>query len=107
MTYPKVIFAQSTCIDAVRAAADECNIPRTNIIMLGREGFEWRAFLKNGTKLRSGSSFFKASPESTAVYSTTSGTTGPPKIAKISHRAIVAQVAAIDVSFKEKDYAVR
>ena len=105
MTAPKVIFAQLICIDTVRAAAAECNIPLSSIVMLDKEGFEWRAFLKSGARITSG--FFKAPPESTAAYSTTSGTTGLPKIAKISHRAIVAQVSAIDFSFKERDYEVR
>ena len=46
-------------------------------------------------------------PENIAVYGMTSGTTGLPKVAMISHRAIVAQTAVLEDLFRAKPYQVQ
>ena len=94
----KFVIVEPDLLPAVLAAAKESNIQEANIWMFADEsdafpsGFEsWRTLLKHGEKDWIRFNNVEQSKRTTAARLFSSGTTGLPKGAEISHYNLVAQ----------------
>jgi acyl-CoA synthetase (AMP-forming)/AMP-acid ligase II len=95
MTNAKYIFTASDTIDTAVAAAEKCNILQENIFVLHfheeevPNGYKsWRSLLKHGTR-----NWLSVNnpADTTAVHASTSGTSGLPKAAVLSHAYMTFQ----------------
>ncbi|ETI24068.1 hypothetical protein G647_03437 [Cladophialophora carrionii CBS 160.54] len=117
LTKPKFVFAQMDCMDPIveAAAAAQPKIDPSNIFSIDpTEDYarvaatieaSWRTLLlRDETDSPPPTNDGKFDQESIAVYSLTSGTTGLPKTALISHRSVVAQTALLEDQFGATPY---
>ena len=104
ITSPRFIVAHADFLESLLQATEQCRISRDCIFVLGIHQaapngcLAWEALLKCGESewLRFGEQP-GISKESIAVLAATSGTTGLPKCAEVSHAALVAQCEMITV----------
>lgn len=93
----KFLIVEPELLDPILKAAKECNIPEKNIFMFDihqppRDGFEsWTALLKHGEHDWVRFDDEERSKNTIAGRLYSSGTTGLPKAANISHYNLVAQ----------------
>ena len=92
----KYILAEPGLLQKVEKAASEANVPRSNIYAFDPKtsdahGFKsWQELIQHGEKDWQDFTDPKRSNE-TAAYLFSSGTTGLPKAAQLSHRNFIAQ----------------
>ena len=99
---PRVAFVQAAYLGSVTEAAMRCGVRLESLITLGtgpaapaagNDGaWEWRDFVELGTGRRHRPDVH---PETCLHIVLTSGSTGQPKAAMISHRAMLARAAVI------------
>lgn len=93
----KFLVVEPELLDPILEAAKQCNIPEKNIYMLDihqppRQGFEsWTSLLEYGEQDWVRFDDAETSKKRTAARLYSSGTTGLPKAAKLSHSNLVAQ----------------
>lgn len=94
----KFVIVEPELLPAVLAAANECDIQRSNMWILDAQnepipsGFtSWRSLLDHGERDWIRFNDEKISKKTTAARLFSSGTTGLPKAAAISHFNLVAQ----------------
>jgi acyl-CoA synthetase (AMP-forming)/AMP-acid ligase II len=115
ITKPKFIISQKDCFTTIAQAARECGIPRARIFILAPpdarlpDGYlsyetllgygeeDWEKFGRDETKADS----------TIAVLGATSGTTGLPKSAALSHQYLIAQSGMIQKQAAERAHEVR
>ncbi|KAH0828470.1 hypothetical protein AYO21_00395 [Fonsecaea monophora] len=114
LTKPKVIFAQVDCIEPMVEAVSHCETNSqifvieshdTSYQVRRRDYASWRTLLREPAAdwyVRAADG--KPDQEDIAVYAMTSGTTGLPKAAMISHRYIVALTATLEATFRRRPY---
>lgn len=114
-TNSKFIISQNECLSAIAQAARDCGIPTSRVFVLApsdaqlSDGYlsyevlldhgesDWESFdSDNGTTAAS----------TVAVLGSTSGTTGLPKSAALSHRYVVAQSAMIQEKMGRRSHEV-
>ena len=113
-TNAKYVIAQVDCLQAVEAAATECQIPAAYIFVLEKPDLSvpagkqsWRSLLDHGEcDWNTSPDNHKSFQQNIAVYGTTSGTTGLPKACMIPHCYYVAQAAMIEERLKDRPYQV-
>lgn len=111
---PKYLIVQSECLHTVETAAAACNISPARIFVLCRpdqtvpEGKQsWRALTVCGEcDWEIDTIHYDSIGDKVAALNSTSGTTGLPKAASVSHRFVVAQTCMIEQRFKDKPYQV-
>jgi long-subunit acyl-CoA synthetase (AMP-forming) len=114
ITTPRYVFVQSECLQAVEEAISACNISlKALFILCGPhqtvpQGYQpWQTLLEHGEcDWETGTVYYKSVGEKLAAFKSTSGTTGLPKAAAVSHRFVVAQTSLIEQRFKNKPYQV-
>ncbi|KIW99448.1 uncharacterized protein Z518_11187 [Rhinocladiella mackenziei CBS 650.93] len=113
LTKPKYILSEVACIKPIIDAASQCNIATSNIFFVGTQDIphvhgcrSWRTLLIDCECDWSASNQHDAhsAPNRVAVYAMTSGTTGLPKVAMISHRYVVAQTVFLESQFDARPY---
>lgn len=99
MTQTKYILVEPKLLKGALEAAEECDIPQSNIFLLDIHGEEappgyqsWKTLLEHGE--RDWVSDLNAG-ETTAAYVSTSGTSGLPKAAILTHSYMVSQSEVI------------
>jgi acyl-CoA synthetase (AMP-forming)/AMP-acid ligase II len=118
LTRPTFIVAQPDCMQSMieAAAAAQHDIATEHIFSLElgqvdppNPGYpSWRTLLKaQETDWSAYAGKTEFDPENIAVYGMTSGTTGLPKAALISHRSIVAQSTLLEHQYRGRTYQVR
>ena len=105
---PQCIIVQFDCRVAVLAAMRECSIADSKILYhkstpdaITGHGSSWRVLLTHGEE------HWVGAADVPALYATTSGTTGLPKVASISHRSVIARAAMVEHLFQDRSYEVR
>jgi acyl-CoA synthetase (AMP-forming)/AMP-acid ligase II len=114
LTKPKCILAQASCMEAIVQVANECGIPNHHIFHLDCDAHStcysirtWRTLLQYGEyDYESHNPHEDSSQYRVAVYAMTSGTTGLPKAAMISHRYMVAQTTMLEHRLTSRTYEV-
>ena len=115
ITNARFIISQNDCFTTIARAARECRIPRARIFILASpnerlpDGYlsyetllgygeeDWEKFGTDRTK----------ADNTIAVLGATSGTTGLPKSAELSHQYVVAQSEMIQEHAGERAHEVR
>lgn len=104
ITKPKYIIAQEGNFERIAEAARQCGIPADRIFILGLADElnqdpapyrSWRTLLSHGEQEWNKIDDKDEQASTIALLGSTSGTTGLPKAAKISHRYLVAQCTMI------------
>jgi len=114
MTRPKFIVAQRDTLEPVLEAATASGISSSNIFCLGASPTvpdhgckRWDSLLHFGEyNWQSNKHDAESFQSRIAVYAMTSGTTGLPKAALISHRYVVAQTAMLEGRLDHRAYQV-
>ncbi|KIX99185.1 uncharacterized protein Z520_04761 [Fonsecaea multimorphosa CBS 102226] len=114
LTKPKVVFAQVDCIEPIVEAVAHCETDSQIFVIgshdasrqvHGRDYASWRTLLLEPESNWSGcAADGKPDQERIAVYAMTSGTTGLPKAAMISHRYIVSLTSTLEDAFRHRKY---
>ncbi len=116
LTNPKFIVAQDHCLKPVLEATSHDRLTTGHIFLVDHESSpvpegcqSWRALLQCGDQgwKRPGQGHSVPVQNQIAAHAMTSGTTGLPKAAMLSHRSIVAQTVALECEFRTKIYTVR
>ena len=104
----KFIISEPEILSSALTAARECNIPQTQIWIfdvLGQDlpkGFQsWKELLKHGERDWLRFDDEKTSKNTTAARLFSSGTTGLPKAAVISHYNLIAQHTLVQEASKK------
>lgn len=113
-TNAKYLLVQSECLHAVKEAASVCNISSERVFILSGpnqavpDGIQSLQTLLNHGECDwdTESSYHTSIGDKPAAFNSTSGTTGLPKAAVITHRYVVAQTCMIETRFKDKPYQV-
>lgn len=115
LTIPAYLIVQTGCLENLEVAASACNISQASIFVLhdanqsipqGKQS--WQLFLQHDEHDWDTSTAHHESIENkVASYNSTSGTTGLPKAAVISHGFVVAQTCMVEQRIKDKPYQVR
>lgn len=94
----KFLITEPEMLPAVLAAADECSIPTSSIFIFDilkqavPEGFKsWESLMQHGEKDWARFDDEKTANTTTATRLYSSGTTGLPKAATLTHRNLIAQ----------------
>jgi acyl-CoA synthetase (AMP-forming)/AMP-acid ligase II len=94
----KFLITEPEMLPAILAAADECSIPTSNIFIFDvlkqavPEGFKsWESLMQHGEKDWARFDDEKTANTTTATRLYSSGTTGLPKAATLTHRNLIAQ----------------
>ena len=111
---PKYCIVQSECLQAVEAAIAACNIPPPHIFTLcganqtSPEGKQpWQSLTLYGEcEWDTNTIHHKSIADKPAALNSTSGTTGLPKAAVVTHCFVVAQTSMVEQRFKNKPYQV-
>jgi long-subunit acyl-CoA synthetase (AMP-forming) len=97
ISQPKILIIEPELAENVLPAAEECGIPSSNIFIFNTRGqavpdgfHSWETLLKNGQSDWIKFNDEKSAKSTTAVLLSTSGTSGLPKVAAMSHYALVA-----------------
>ena len=114
LTQPKFIVAQVDCLQPVLQATVACKIPSSNVFCLGTGNAQpendcesWESLLQFGEyDWQLNGADGEPVQSRLAVYAMTSGTTGLPKAAQISHRYVVAQTAMLEGRLDHRSYQV-
>ncbi|KEF51265.1 uncharacterized protein A1O9_12615 [Exophiala aquamarina CBS 119918] len=112
LTRPKFIIAQLDTLDPVLEASAASRIPSTNVFCLGASPSlpdhgckSWDSLLHFGEyDWQLNQPDAESTQTRIAVYAMTSGTTGLPKAALISHRYVVAQTAMLEGRLDHRPY---
>jgi long-subunit acyl-CoA synthetase (AMP-forming) len=115
LTRPKFIIAQSPCSGAVLELVSTGQIDGSQLFLIDDEksmnpsaGRSWQVLLQQGEGewVRFSPGLGQPVEGQVAAYATTSGTTGLPKAAILSHQYIVAEASILESEFQSKTYEV-
>lgn len=114
-TSARYIITQPQAVDVVEQVASLCDISENSIFVLDQPGVKGPPSLQTFTTLldhvETTTGVFNGhhgwTPSQTAAYCSTSGTTGLPKAARISHSYMVAQAHMIEQGLRSRSYQVR
>ncbi|KIW13619.1 hypothetical protein PV08_08810 [Exophiala spinifera] len=113
LTHPRLIFTQRDCFESIEEAASRCGIPNSHIFLIENNQEQnsqgcpsWKTLLAENEEHDPVPLFEpgRSLQGRLAVYALTSGTTGLPKAAMIPHQYVVAQAAALESEFIDRDY---
>lgn len=113
ITHAQFIITQDSCLDVVKEAVEKRGISKGNVFILGGEtlsmekidGFKlWTTLLEHGRVYPDTFGGVEAQKGFVAVHACTSGTTGLPKAAEISHRYLVAQGCILEHLFRHRKH---
>lgn len=97
LTKPKLLIVEPKLLEVARVAAKECGLPRTHIYVFdvrdkntSKDLLSWNELLQHGER-----DWVKVDDPATTIasYASTSGTSGLPKAAMLSHSYHVSQAA--------------
>ncbi|KIW09674.1 hypothetical protein PV08_12061 [Exophiala spinifera] len=109
LTNPKFVVTQVQCSDLVLEVSSHGSLAADHIFLIDLESERdpkgcrsWEDLLRCGED-----DWERPEPSQIAAYAMTSGTTGLPKAAMLSHRSIVSQTATLENEFRAKTYVPR
>jgi acyl-CoA synthetase (AMP-forming)/AMP-acid ligase II len=112
-SHTKFLITEPEILPAILAAADECSIPTSNIWIFDvlrqpiPAGFRsWDALMQHGEKDWVRFNDAEISKKTTAARLYSSGTTGPPKAATLTHHNLISQHTLVH-EVTRKPYPVR
>lgn len=96
LTKTKYIFVETALLQTAKAACETCAIPLTNLFVLDEEEVHhqlqsWKVLLEHGEQPWHTFDDIQEAKRTPAALACTSGTTGLPKVAVLSHYHYVAQ----------------
>lgn len=104
------MIAQDPSVAAVKEAVLKCGASAEHIVILGTNEFvthDSAGLLRDATNFHVGFDDLERQETSVAVYAATSGTTGLPKAAELSHKYLVTQALQLEVAFTKRKNEVR
>ena len=107
------VITEPEMLEAILAATKECNLPKSSVLIFNvldqavPEGFSsWETLLSQGEEDWVRFNDIKAAKETEAARLFSSGTTGLPKAAMISHHNLIAQ-HTLNWEDHKRDYAIK
>ena len=110
-TRARFVVSDSDLLPKISVSVSDCGLPVSNVFVLGDEDKDFDPYQPYEALLSSGESDwitfsgFDEAKRTTAALLSTSGTSGFPKAAMISHHNMIAQTVMLDDS-KRKPYTV-
>jgi 4-coumarate--CoA ligase len=108
-TQTKYVIAQLHNLDLLEEATDACGIPDSRVFHLDQAPYTrrhrfriWSMLTEYGLKPRDKFQNLDEQKSRPAVYAATSGTTGLPKAAILSHRYVVAQAVMVGSLYQQR-----
>lgn len=112
ITEAKFVVAQNKTLDVVEEAVKRCGIPLFHVFLFDEKDLELPTVQSLKALQQFGESDWNSSTDNgsiadeIAVYASTSGTTGKPKVAKLSHSYYTAQAVMMEARLKDRPYNV-
>lgn len=112
ITGARFVVTQNKLLDTVAEAASRCGIHLFDVFLFDEQNPElpsrqvWRALLQYGESDWITSTNDGCIGDKIAVYGSTSGTTGRPKVAALPHKYYTAQGLMTEARLKDRQYYV-